>query len=135
MYKVKNSSLAGFLNRYDLIFILTVLFISLFFLFFFRLENGQAPSSSSRARLTIDQEIYLIDLDQEQIKDYPAPLGPVTVQVRQGQVGLVKASCPQKICVDQGFISQEASLVVCLPNRLTLEIIGKSGPEYDGVSR
>ena len=35
-----------------------------------------------------------------------------------------EASCPDKICMDQGQVSQEGEMIVCLPNRMTARVMG-----------
>ena len=37
---------------------------------------------------------------------------------------MTEASCPDKICVDRGWIDNGVIPIVCLPNKLTIEIRG-----------
>lgn len=45
-----------------------------------------------------------------------------TVCVRPGSIAIVSASCPDQICVHQGFISTSLLPITCLPNRLVIRI-------------
>lgn len=45
-----------------------------------------------------------------------------TVCVRQGSIAIVDASCPDQICVHQGFISTSLLPITCLPNRLVIRV-------------
>ncbi len=46
------------------------------------------------------------------------------VQIGDGEVRVLEASCPDKIDVLQGTISKPGEMIVCLPNRLVIEIKG-----------
>ena len=49
-----------------------------------------------------------------------------TIEVRQGAIGIIAADCPDKICVNQGFIINSLTPITCLPHRLVIEIRGSS---------
>lgn len=46
------------------------------------------------------------------------------IEVGDNQVRVIEASCPDKIDVKQGYISRISETIVCLPNRLIVEIKG-----------
>lgn len=48
-------------------------------------------------------------------------------EIRDQQVGMIAADCPDKRCVKQGFTS--ILPIICLPNKLVLEV--KSGEEAE----
>lgn len=45
-----------------------------------------------------------------------------TIEVRHGSIGIISASCPDKLCIHQGFISDSLLPITCLPNRLVIQI-------------
>ena len=45
---------------------------------------------------------------------------------------MVWADCPDQICVHQSWSSSPAKPIVCLPNRVTVLLVGGDG-EVDGV--
>lgn len=47
-----------------------------------------------------------------------------TVEIEPGRIRVREADCPDQICVDTGWISDGARPIVCLPNRLVIEIEG-----------
>lgn len=57
------------------------------------------------------------------------------IQVRPGSIGVIEADCPDKLCQKQGFISDGSVPVVCLPNRLSIEIKKGATDEFDAVAR
>jgi hypothetical protein len=54
------------------------------------------------------------------------------LEVRRGAVRMVWADCPDQICVHQSWSSSPAKPIVCLPNRVTVLLVGGDG-EVDGV--
>ncbi len=44
------------------------------------------------------------------------------IQVISGAICISKASCPDKICVGQGYISNSLVPITCLPNKLVIEL-------------
>ena len=49
------------------------------------------------------------------------------VVAQQGRIRVEEASCPDQVCVHQGWISDSSVPIVCLPNKLVIEIIGEEG--------
>ncbi len=54
-----------------------------------------------------------------------------TIEVRPGSIGIISADCPDKLCVQQGFISDSLLPVTCLPNRLVIQIIQEENAVAD----
>ena len=44
--------------------------------------------------------------------------------IEAGKAFLTEASCPDKLCVRQGAISETGQSIVCLPNRVIVTIVG-----------
>lgn len=63
-----------------------------------------------------------------------------TVCVRPDSIAIVSASCPDQICVHQGFISSSLLPITCLPNRLVIRVRKEASvpddtaPVPDGVT-
>lgn len=45
-----------------------------------------------------------------------------TVKVMHNSIGIVDASCPDHVCINTGFIDSSLLPIVCLPNKLVIEI-------------
>jgi hypothetical protein len=56
--------------------------------------------------------------------------GLVTVEIRDGKVAVVKAECPNHVCVRIGWRSHAGEVIVCVPN-VTVVRIGAD--QRDGV--
>lgn len=62
--------------------------------------------------------------------------GTNTVLVEPGRICVSHADCPDQVCVNQGWISNSVVPIVCLPNRLVIQI-GDSAQttDIDGVTK
>lgn len=50
-----------------------------------------------------------------------------TVEVKDNAIAMTDADCPDKICIQTGFISQPGQPIVCLPHKIIIEIKGSGG--------
>ena len=81
------------------------------------------------ARITLDgkvvQEIDLSRVEQPYTLTVDGPGGfSNTIAVEKGRICVSQAGCPDQICVHQGYISDGTTPIVCLPNKLIIEITG-----------
>ena len=53
--------------------------------------------------------------------DWPGG-GSNLVTVQPGRICVSEADCPDQICVDRGWLTDEAAPIVCLPHRLIIKI-------------
>lgn len=56
-----------------------------------------------------------------------------TIRAEKGKIAVIHADCPDKICVNRGYIMNGALPIVCLPNRLVITVKG-SDSEIDAVA-
>lgn len=63
------------------------------------------------------------------------PSGANVVEVEPGRIRVQSADCPDQVCVHQGWISDGAVPIVCLPNRLVIRLTSESDQEIDGVAQ
>ena len=75
--------------------------------------------------LTAVTEPYTIEIESENG-------GHNTLLVENGGISMQSADCPDKLCVKRGKITNGNYPIVCLPNKITVEIKDKS--EVDAVS-
>ena len=75
-------------------------------------------------RITVDGNIYMTASLQEnreiKIKDTNV------AEVKDGTIFMKSATCPDKLCIHQGAISDSSKKIVCLPNKVIIEVILQS---------
>lgn len=52
--------------------------------------------------------------------------GTNVLHIKGGKAWLDDAECPDKLCVKQGKISKDGQTITCLPNKLTIVVLGES---------
>ena len=55
------------------------------------------------------------------------------IEVRPGSIAVISASCPDKICVHQGFRSDSLLPITCLPNHLVIKLRLAKDSEASGI--
>lgn len=87
------------------------------------------------ARITRDgvllEEIDLNRVDRPYSLVFEDGNGSNTVSVEKGRICVSAADCPDRVCVNQGWVSDGTVPIICLPHRLMVEIEGGGG-ELDG---
>lgn len=48
---------------------------------------------------------------------------------------MIQADCPDQLCVHQKAIFRQKETIVCLPNKIVVEIAGGSDAQLDSISR
>lgn len=91
----------------------------------FRPHSGERPVARITVNGTIVNEINLSTVEQPYSFTLEGPGGfSNTVLVEPGRICVSEAGCPDQVCVHQGFISDSTVPIVCLPNKLMIEISG-----------
>lgn len=111
------------MNRRDIGLVVLVLFAAAASLVWMitQEENG------SRVEIAVEGELFgVYDLSEDQT----ITIGNTnTCRIENGEVWMEWADCPDQLCVHQKKISSSKETVVCLPNRVTLTIVGKTSEE------
>lgn len=74
-----------------------------------------------------------LNLFQNQEIHIPGPLGESHIQVQNGQARFINSPCPNKLCVHTGWISQGGENAICLPNQVSLHILGEDA-RFDSIN-
>lgn len=74
--------------------------------------------------------IYSMDEDQEiEING-----GTNHLVIKNGKADMVDADCPDKLCVHQKAISKNNESIICLPNKVVVEVDSRENSEFDAVA-
>jgi hypothetical protein len=72
-------------------------------------------------------------LNQDRRLSVPGPLGTTEIEIRQGRARISRDPSPRQYCVKQGWLSQGGQTALCLPNRVSLEVLGVRS-SYDSLN-
>lgn len=89
-------------------------------------EDAEAVKVISEGKV-----LHTLPLSEDIRLEIVSSHGTNVVTVENGKVAVTQADCPDHYCMDRGFCDRGAQ-IVCLPNRLVLEFVGKQA--VDGVS-
>ena len=96
--------------------------------------NGAGES----IQIEVDGEAYTqLSVHDDQSVLVPGPLGNTKVVVQEGETFVEASPCRAKICVKTGRVSHGGQMIVCVPNKVVVRVVGKKNQElpYDAISR
>ncbi len=79
------------------------------------------------ARFPLDEERDIIISGEKGLNNH--------LVIKNGEADITDADCPDKLCVHQKKISRNGETIVCLPNRVVIEIRGEDEGSVDTVAR
>lgn len=114
------------MTKGDKILIILIIIVSLTSLGY--IKNNAMGYSDKYVSIQVNgEEIKRVIFDKSTIgKTIPieTEYGYNLIEIGDKRVRVIEADCPDKLDVKQGYISQPNQLIVCLPNRLVIEIKG-----------
>ncbi len=57
------------------------------------------------------------------------------LEIQDGKADMVEADCPDKLCVHQKAISKNNETIICLPNKVVVQVTGGEESEFDSVAK
>ncbi len=125
------------LKKGDKILIVSTLLFSILSLFYIK-EKAKIYDKKYVSIQINGREEKKIFLGREVIgKTIPikSKYGYNLVEIGKDKVRIIDADCPDKLDVKRGWIKEAGETIVCLPNRLIVEIKGIEEKEIDYLSK
>jgi hypothetical protein len=110
-----------------------VVLLGLGSVYFMRFGESVAPGSRVRI-IRADDRVETFPLAKDTVVTVNGPLGNTEVEIGGGAVWIAEAPCPQKTCVHQGKIRLSGQIVVCVPNRICVEVERAGGDGVDCIT-
>jgi len=60
-------------------------------------------------------------------------LGDSIIEIKQGKARFKYSPCRNKVCIHSGWLHTGGEFTACLPNRVSLQVIGKDN-RYDAIN-
>ena len=95
-----------------------------------------ADTQKAEAVVEVDgQEKGRYPLDQDTSVEIQLEDGSYNLlEIKDGRADITEASCPDKICVDHRPVSRRGESLVCLPNKVVVDIENGQEAEVDGMT-
>jgi len=113
----------------DWLLILGVIVLSIIFI---PLHRPAAQGGVALVRVG-DALVARLPLGEDRDLVVEGRLGETEIEVQDGRVRVVRSPGPWKLCIKRGWISRPGEMLICLPNRVTVEIPGEGG--WDALVR
>jgi hypothetical protein len=89
---------------------------------------------ASKLRIRQGDNVYAtLSLDQSRSLEIHGPLGISKISIDQGKVRFEHSPCHNQYCVHQGWLNKAGQAAVCLPNQVSIELLG-SNKLYDSLN-
>lgn len=99
--------------------------------FFLFIMNRYGKAEGKQVSITVADEhfgTYLLSENQTiKISEHN------TVQIKNQQVDMITADCPDQLCVKQKPISKAGECIICLPNQVVVTILGEKESDVDAI--
>ncbi|MBO4807968.1 MAG: NusG domain II-containing protein [Lachnospiraceae bacterium] len=79
-------------------------------------------------------QIYTFNLDENTEFRIETDLGYNIISVKDGNISVSDADCPDCSCVKQGEISKKGEKIVCLPHKLIVEVNSEDNTDLDSIT-
>jgi hypothetical protein len=74
-----------------------------------------------------------VSLSQNQRIAVPGPLGISLISIQNRRVRIASDPGPRQYCVRQGWLKQAGEIALCLPNQVSVELVGRQ-KSYDSLN-
>ena len=91
-----------------------------------------APASQLKIRQG-NLVVGIYDLNQTRELHIKGPLGESIIVINNGQARFKQSPCPNQYCVHQGWLSHAGQVAICLPNQVSLQLLGAKN-SYDSLN-
>lgn len=121
----KDTSEKKILNKFDILYVLFIVFLS-FFLIFFGIFFVKKTGNRAIVKYN-NKEIMAIGLNKNQIitlkkKQYPLLLDDMVIEVRDKKIAVIKEKSPYNYCSIAGFTNESTRPIICQPNKVVILI-------------
>ena len=89
---------------------------------------------AAKLQIRLGDKIYATySLDQNRNIDIQGPIGITRIVIANGKARFASSPCPNQYCVHQGWLSHKGQAAICLPNQVSLELLGGEKP-FDSLN-
>lgn len=119
------------MKKKDLILICSVLVLAAAFWLVPRAVGLFGNSKEQKLRITVSGEEYgTYSLEEDQV----IKVGDTNVcEIKDKKVSMISADCPDQLCIHQRTIQLQGETIVCLPNKVVLEITGTRQTDQEAL--
>jgi hypothetical protein len=121
------------MKRGDIVIALLLLLAVVWFAFSLFTSDSDSHAGAY-AKIMVDGELFdtITLTDEVQQIEIKTNRGFNLLRVSNGGIEMIEADCPDQLCIGFGHIHKDNEKIVCLPNRVFVEIVDDIG-EGEGL--
>ncbi|MCR5580761.1 MAG: NusG domain II-containing protein [Pseudobutyrivibrio sp.] len=124
------------MKKNDVYLIIIILLVTAVAVVAMQFRQHKDTNTSPTAVVTVDGEVYgTYPLNEDRTERIELEDGSYNIlSIHDGYAEIIEASCPDQICVNHMHIHYKGETIVCLPNRVVVEIINGEESDIDGAT-
>lgn len=100
----------------------------------FLFETLWTSTHAAKVQIRLGDKLYgTYSLNQQRDIHVHGHIGTATIHIAQGKARFSKSPCHNQYCVHQGWLSRAGQAAICMPNQISLELVGEEKP-YDSLN-
>jgi len=91
-------------------------------------------AAGEQVRIRVDGKPWkVVSLAHDRRVTVPGALGDSVLEIKDGAVRFIASPCASKFCIHSGWLHDGGAFTACLPNRVSIEVIGARA-RYDAIN-
>lgn len=101
---------------------------------FYLFQTLWSNEHAAKVQIRIGDKIYATySLNQQREIHVHGKIGDAVISISQGKARFAKSPCNTQYCVHQGWLTRAGQAAICLPNQISIELLGDTKP-YDSLN-
>lgn len=127
--RLQSKRISAYLLPGDMI-VITLGVVVVFYLF----QLLWSTEHATKVQIRLADKIYATySLKLQREIHVPGKLGDTVISIENGKARFAKSPCQGQYCVHQAWLSLAGQAAICLPNQVSLELLGDNKP-YDSLN-
>lgn len=89
--------------------------------------------SAATVLIKTPEAVYRYPIDRDRTVKVKGKLGEYLIEIRNGKVRAMEANCPERICIERGWIYRSGDSIICFPNQIIIRL-ENGGQKEDAIT-